>query len=278
MKSSFQLAMLSAGLAVGISACGATPPPKELIDARASFEKAAAGKAAELAPADLDDARLALQKAEEAFGEEPEAQPTRDLAYIADRKAMLAATLADILLAERLRTGADKAYREQSAAELAKAREQLSSGKQELAAEKAARIEAERRAKAAMDSLAQVAAVKEESRGVVITLSGAVLFAPSKSALLPIAKDKLDQVAKAIKDQGGSPTLLVEGHTDNTGPRWQNMELSQKRADAVRDYLLSQGIPAERVKAVGLGPDRPVTDNTSADARANNRRVEIVVK
>ena len=56
------------------------------------------------------------------------------------------------------------------------------------------------------------------------------------------------------------------------------MTLSQRRADAVRQHLISQGIPASRIKAVGVGPDRPVADNRSADGRANNRRVEIIVK
>jgi outer membrane protein OmpA-like peptidoglycan-associated protein len=258
--------------------CASTPPPRELVDARASYERAKKGDAPTLAPADLDTAKQALAKAEAAFKDEPKEQQTKDLAYIADRKARLADVNAGLERAERARKGADKNYKETTEAELAKAREALTSGKQALASEREARLEAERRAKAAMESLAQVAAVKEESRGVVITLSGAVMFASGKSELLPIARDKLDQVAKSLKDQGGNPTLLVEGHTDNTGPRWQNMQLSQKRADAVREYLLSRGFPPERISAVGVGPDRPVAENNTPDNRANNRRVEIIVK
>jgi outer membrane protein OmpA-like peptidoglycan-associated protein len=280
------------GMLVGLVAllvvgwgCGSTPPPKELVDARAAYEKAKKGSAPELAPADLDTAKQALAKAEAAFQDEPEGQPAKDLAYVADRKAQLADANAAIERAERTRKGADKNYKETTEQELAKARQQVSSGKQALAgteqalaAERQARIEAERRAKAAMDSLAQVAAVKEEARGVVITLSGAVMFASGKSELLPIARDKLDQVAKSIKDQGGNPTLVVEGHTDSTGPRWQNMQLSQKRADAVREHLITRGIAADKITAVGIGPDRPVVENTSSENRANNRRVEIIVK
>jgi outer membrane protein OmpA-like peptidoglycan-associated protein len=273
------------GMIVGLLAlltvgwgCASTPPPKELVDARASYERTKKGPAPTFAPADLDTAKQALAKAEGAFKDDAEGQQAKDLAYIADRKAQLADANAAIERAERARKGADKNYKETTEEELAKAREQLSSGKQALAAEREARLEAERRAKAAMDSLAQVAAVKEEARGVVITLSGAVMFASGKRELLPIARDKLDQVAKSIKDQGGNPTLLVEGHTDTTGPRWQNMQLSQKRADAVREYLISRGIPADRITAVGIGPDRPVAENNTPDNRANNRRVEIIVK
>jgi outer membrane protein OmpA-like peptidoglycan-associated protein len=55
------------------------------------------------------------------------------------------------------------------------------------------------------------------------------------------------------------------------------MDLSQKRADSVRTYLVGRGIPSEIIRAVGIGPDRPVADNGSAEGRANNRRVEIIV-
>ncbi|MBW2524176.1 MAG: OmpA family protein [Deltaproteobacteria bacterium] len=265
--------LLILGVAVG---CGAAPPPKELRDARTAFERAQQGSAAKLAPAELDTAKQALNKAEEAFADEPEVQSTLDLAYIAERRALLAEARAAVRQAEQLRTGAEKTYKNATEEELANARKQLESGQKELEAERRARQEAERRAKAAMESLAKVAAVKEESRGVVITLSGAVLFASGKSALLPIAKDKLNDVATALKDQG-NPTIVVEGHTDATGSRRMNMNLSQRRAEAVRTHLISRGIPASQIKAVGVGPDRPVADNRSADGRANNRRVEIIV-
>jgi OOP family OmpA-OmpF porin len=70
----------------------------------------------------------------------------------------------------------------------------------------------------------------------------------------------------------------VLGYTDNVGTRDNNMDLSQKRASAVRDYLVSRGIPSDLISAQGKGPDDPVSDNGSVDGRAANRRVEIVVK
>jgi outer membrane protein OmpA-like peptidoglycan-associated protein len=123
----------------------------------------------------------------------------------------------------------------------------------------------------------EIAQVKEEARGVVITLSGAVLFTSGKSELLPIAREKLDQVADSIKDQG-SKKLVVEGHTDSVGGRNVNMKLAQDRAESVRNHLIARGIPAADITAVGIGPDRPVGDNNTAEGRANNRRVEIIVK
>ena len=123
----------------------------------------------------------------------------------------------------------------------------------------------------------EIAKVKEEARGVVITLSGAVLFATGKYELLPIARQKLDEVAKALKDQGYK-SILVEGHTDSVGKASDNDTLSLKRAESVRTHLVSQGIPSDKIRATGLGSSRSVADNGTADGRANNRRVEIVVE
>jgi outer membrane protein OmpA-like peptidoglycan-associated protein len=69
----------------------------------------------------------------------------------------------------------------------------------------------------------------------------------------------------------------VEGHTDSIGSDEYNMKLSQRRADAVRDYLTSNGIPQTNVQAIGLGKDGPVASNDTAAGRQQNRRVEMVV-
>ncbi len=115
-----------------------------------------------------------------------------------------------------------------------------------------------------------------KNRGVVITLSGAVLFSTGKSELMPIAKEKLNEVYKVLKDQG-HPKLRIEGHTDSVGSAEENRKLSLARAESVKAHFVSQGYPADRIKTVGKGPDSPVADNGSAEGRANNRRVEIIV-
>jgi outer membrane protein OmpA-like peptidoglycan-associated protein len=71
--------------------------------------------------------------------------------------------------------------------------------------------------------------------------------------------------------------MVVEGHTDSQGSDDLNLKLSEDRAAAVRDYLVSRGVAADRLSAVGVGEKRPIADNTSAEGRANNRRVEIVI-
>ncbi len=110
----------------------------------------------------------------------------------------------------------------------------------------------------------------------MITLSGSVLFATGQSDLLKIAKDKLDQVAKALTDQGFK-SIVVQGYTDSRGNAADNDRLSLRRAQSVRDYLVTRGVPSEKATAEGLGSSKPVADNATADGRAENRRVEIVV-
>ena len=161
--------------------------------------------------------------------------------------------------------------------ELTQTRQQLAAAGEKLAMETKARQEAEKRARDAMDKLAIAAAqVKEEPRGTVITLSGNVLFPTAKWDLLPGAREKLDAVADALKNQTDHK-MVVEGHTDAQGSESSNQELSQRRAQSVRDYLVSRGVPNDMISAVGVGQHRPVSDNTTAAGRANNRRVEIII-
>jgi outer membrane protein OmpA-like peptidoglycan-associated protein len=282
---------LSLLVLLGTVACSAAQPPVELIDARKSYERASKSLAAQLAPAQLDTAKQALDKAEKSFEDEGSDAPTPDLAYIAQRKSEIAEAEAGKVAAQRDAEGANKQFKEAQLegfdkvkSDLSKERQnsektkaELENEKKALDAEKKARAEAEKKAAAAMASLAEVAKVKEEARGMVITLSGSVLFATGKYDLLPIAREKLDEVAKALNDQGYK-SMLVEGHTDSVGSASANETLSLKRAESVRTYLVSRGIPSDKIRASGLGSSRPISENSTPDGRANNRRVEIVVE
>lgn len=253
-------------------ACASTQPvPHELADAREAYNRAVAGPGAELAPAQLHIAKECLDKAETSFKDEPEGQETKDLAYVAQRKAQLADSIANSELAKQQKTQAEKAVytahaegRQQAEEDLQKAREQL------------ARAQAE--TKDALTRLSSLKnAVKEDSRGVVITLSGAVLFGSNKSELLPAARSQLDEIAKALVE-AKQQKISIEGYTDATGSSAKNTDLSLERAQAVASYLTQKGIPSENLKAIGRGPQNPIASNRSAEGRATNRRVEIVVQ
>ena len=143
-------------------------------------------------------------------------------------------------------------------------------GKQDLS-------DSEKRTADALAELAKLAAVKEEERGLVVTLSGSVLFRSAEWTLLSSAQVKLGQVANALLAVRAR-NLIVEGHTDSQGSESYNQGLSQRRADAVRDYLVQKGYPADRIQSRGMGKGSPVADNASPEGRANNRRVEIVIE
>lgn len=276
-----------------ISACASTAPPTELVDARVAYQRASAGPAAQLAPADLHQSKVALDRAEAAFSDDPSADRTRDLAYLALRSAQTTQARGSMASAVAERNASNKELQSLQAQGLAKAqgelsqtRAQLSAAGQQLAAtgqalanEQQARAAAERRARDAMDKLAVAAAlaVKDEPRGTVITIPGNVLFTTAQATLLPAAQAKLSQVAETLKDQQDHK-IVIEGHTDSQGTEDANMDLSERRAKAVRDFLVSRGLPAERVSAVGVGQSRPVGDNKTVEGRAQNRRVEIIVQ
>jgi len=259
--------------------CAASQPSKELLDARDAYNRGEHGKARQYNPAALHEAKVALDKAEAAFEEDPDSALARDEAYIALRRAERAEIEATTLANEQRKEKARAAANQAQAKGLQKAQSELESTREQLQQEKAAREAAEAKSKEVLARLAaaNAAAVKEEPRGTVITLAGGVLFASNKSQLLPGAQNSLSQIAEALKDQDDK-RVLIEGHTDSRGSDATNQALSKARADSVASFLITHGVPAERVTTAGLGPSRPVADNNTAEGRANNRRVEIVIQ
>jgi outer membrane protein OmpA-like peptidoglycan-associated protein len=294
------LAMLLA-IPMSGAAC-ATTTPIELQNARVAYERASTGPAAQLTPADLHKAKAALDEAEQTFQYGNDRQKTIDLAYIAERTAQIAEARAQGVISEKKTAVATQDFGNKqgemiktSQGALTKSREELAESQRGQATladqantDRAARGESDKKAAAsdlkaaeseqkAADANAALAklAAKEEARGTIITLSGSVLFRSNDSALLPASLYRLDQVAEALVAKGQRVT--VEGYTDSRGSQSTNMNLSQRRAESVRSYLVTRGFPTEKIEAHGMGPDRPIADNTSAEGRANNRRVEIVI-
>jgi outer membrane protein OmpA-like peptidoglycan-associated protein len=274
-----------------VSACASQPmPPKALSDARDDFVRAHDGIASQLDPTDVHEADLALQRAEQAYRQSPDSPSTVDLAIIADRKALIAEAEARAIKAQQDTARSTAELQALKAAQLQNAQNSLNQTQQALgqtqmqlqeqqansAMQQQKLQEMEAKLKDARNTIAKIASVKDDDRGMVITLQGEVLFPTAKYDLKPGAMAKLDQIAEALK--GKEQPIVVYGYTDNVGTRDHNMGLSQLRAQAVRDYLVSKGIPQDLITAQGKGPDEPIADNTSIDGRAQNRRVEIVVQ
>jgi OOP family OmpA-OmpF porin len=120
------------------------------------------------------------------------------------------------------------------------------------------------------------AEVYKQGSQLVIRLRG-IKFPVGQATLSPDNYTLLSKVQKAIGtfDQ---PTVTVEGHTDSTGSPQNNQELSQKRAQAVKTYLVAnKTLPEYRIRAAGYGPDRPLAPNTTAEGRAINRRIDVLI-
>ena len=277
-------------VSLAVAGCGAALPPQDLVDARAAYQRAQNGPAATYVPADLHVAQESLLVAENKFQNDPRSQDAVDDAYIALRKIQRAEALGTVAQADDMKAQAGREKGETQQTMLANdeqrlrdAHEQLRADRDSLVqaesdkdAEHAARVAAEKRSRDAMDALSKSLATKHDERGTVITLSGSVLFATNKADILPGAQTQLNQVADALKAQA-EHHFTVGGHTDNQGTDAINDDLSVRRANAVRDYLVVHGVSPNVITAQGFGSHQPVTDNATTEGRAMNRRVEIIV-
>jgi len=187
--------------------------------------------------------------------------------------------------AERLRKQAEEAAaqaaKNQQDAEAARAAALAQQQAAEAAAE-AARKAADQALKEKADIRAQLLAqlnqvlqTQDTARGLIVNMSD-VLFDFGKYTLKPEAREKLAKISGIVMAHPGL-NLQVEGYTDSVGSDQVNQQLSERRADTVKDYLIQQGVPGSAVTAQGFGKANPVATNDTAEGRSKNRRVQLVV-
>jgi outer membrane protein OmpA-like peptidoglycan-associated protein len=168
----------------------------------------------------------------------------------------------------------DRALHEKAQAELRADIEAAAKERALLRSQELERAKQELEAKLT-DAMKEIAQVREEKRGLIISLSD-ILFDFGKATLLPGTQSKLTQLAKILSSYSDRK-IIVEGHTDNVGTDAFNLQLSEARAESVRNALIDHGVSADMVSAVGYGKSKPVASNETATGRQQNRRVEIVV-
>ena len=117
--------------------------------------------------------------------------------------------------------------------------------------------------------------LRETESGVVVTL-GDVLFASGEVELVEGGQSSLEEVVDLLQTEPDKQ-IRVEGHTDSSGDSETNLELSEQRAQAVRQALINLGVAADRVTALGMGEDFPIASNEDEAGRAQNRRVDVIL-
>lgn len=256
--------------AVLLSACATTSkPPAEVTAVRSKLSTLQSDpQLASRAPVALKEAELAVQAAEKVPKDKTY---LNHLVWVADHKI-------DIATAQ-----AQARYLEDQRKELTEAREKARLDSRTLEADLAkneaerAKGDADYARKQAEELQRQIAELnaKATERGLVVTL-GDLLFETGKSDLKEGAVVNLAKLS-AFLTQYPDRTVAIEGHTDSVGSDDYNLSLSQRRASSVQQFLIGQGIAANRMTAVGKGENFPVASNDSASGRQMNRRVEVII-
>ncbi len=283
-----------------LAACASAPTSNAALSAaRADYDSAAAQpQIVRSAPMELRKAQQALDKAEAALRSGAETSEVEHQAYLAKQRVTVARQAGEIAAAEQAVANAalqrDRILIESRTSEAERARVEAERARvaaegaraeavaaQKLAQERLAAVQASQ-AKAATAAAKtrtleqELAALKAKptDRGMVLTL-GDVLFDTGRAELNPGAARTLDQLAEFLKSHP-ERTVTIEGYTDSVGSDQLNQELSERRANAVKNALTDRAIESSRISARGLGKASPVASNATAAGRQQNRRVEIV--
>ncbi len=278
---------LALAAALALAACGTTPTTtSELETARADYAAAQSNPlVAKYAPAEMAAATRALDQANVASARGESLQDIDKLAYVAKQKIASAQEVARAKSAEdqlkdaaaqrdQVRLEARTAEAEAAKRRADQARMEAEAAQAQAASAEAAKGDAQARAAALAAQLADLQA-KQTERGIVITF-GDVLFSTDSANLTSQGMAVAQRLADVLRDNPDR-TVLVEGFTDSTGSDAYNLQLSQRRAEAVRAALSQMGIDRSRIETRGYGEAYPVASNATASERQLNRRVEIVL-
>ena len=246
-------------------------------EAKAQAEAVAEG---ERAKKEAENARLEMERRKQAETERATAERAKSDAEAATAVARKLKAEADVARAE-----ADKARAEADVAKQAAlvarqaALADLERAKAAVAEAEKGRLRAEEEKgalrKQLLDQFNLILETRDSARGLIVNLSD-VLFDTGKFTLRPPTREKLAKISGIILAHPGLK-LEVEGHTDDVGSEEFNQKLSEQRSDAVRGYLIEQGLNGDSITSIGFGKMSPAVPNTNAANRQKNRRVEMVV-
>ncbi len=272
---------ITAGVLLLTAGCASKQPNPALDSARATYERVSqATLVNQYSTDDLNVAKRKLDYAEKAWRDKKDAETIEQHAYVAEQYALIAEQRSQLL---QHQDKIENAKLERTEVQMALRASEASTAKseaEELAAQTALlKKEVEDREAKLQQQLAELEELKalqakSTDRGMVLTL-GDVLFDTGESTLRAGAYQNVSRVAQFMQNYP-ERSLLIEGHTDNTGDYDFNYNLSVQRANAVRSALAEHGIAAARIVAKGLGENSPVASNNSESGRQRNRRVDLI--
>ncbi|OGR89328.1 MAG: hypothetical protein A3A86_06905 [Elusimicrobia bacterium RIFCSPLOWO2_01_FULL_60_11] len=264
--------------------------PFVVTQARNAVSIAKAAGAETYAVAEFNNAQTLLGKAENTKGGKKSRNMTaREAVQSAEASRLIAVkTQAELALGTERRISQDQiansknkaseAAKGQEAAEAARTSAEIAKDKSDMEV-KDVKLQAEKEKAALRAQLfAQfnlILQTRDTARGLVVNMSD-VLFRTGSNELRPNVREKLAKLAGIVLAYPGLK-LEMEGHTDNVGGDSYNQDLSEKRAQTVRDYLVNQGVPSNSIVSRGFGKTQPMNSNATAEGRQMNRRVEMVV-
>lgn len=271
----FKLPSLLGALSLSIVLAGCGGPPQNnplLTQAEQSYQQAENDSLiVMMAPVALKEAEEALEQSQLIWQEKGDKKLIEHYAYIAEQKTEIARETANLNAAQ------DEV-------------EQAESERQRvlIEARKAEAIAAEERAKEALEDAQKARSEAEElasrlnemeakqsNRGMVLTLSD-VLFDFDSANLKSGASKVVNELSGFLKEYP-ERTIQIEGFTDSVGSAEYNQNLSQRRADALKQALVNAGISTQRIKTIGYGEEYPVATNMNEAGRQQNRRVEVII-
>jgi outer membrane protein OmpA-like peptidoglycan-associated protein len=242
-------------------------------------EMAAAKAKAEAETKAAAEAAQAKLKADEEARRQAELSAAREAQMKAEAEASALKAKAEAdAAATKAKAEADAAAAKAKAEQDAlRAKEEAAKAEAERARQEALRAErAQQELRARLlEQFNRILETRDTPRGLVVTMAD-VLFDTGKYDLRPATREKLARLSGIVLAHPGL-VLQVEGHTDSTGSDELNQKLSEQRAGTTRDYLIQQGLAEANITARGFGKTMPVADNSTADGRQKNRRVEIIV-
>ncbi len=262
-----------------LAACATTPPINpELEQARSAVQTLSAEPLAQQAAAkDLEAARDNLRLADAAQQQRKPMTEVNHLAYLAQRHADAGeARISEAHARQEVARATEDRNRvllEARTREVQSAQSQAQSAQLQAQAAQSQAEQSRQQLEASQQQLRDMQA-KQTERGMVLTL-GDVLFDTGKATLKSGAQETLGRLTTFLQ-RNPNERVIIEGYTDSTGTEEFNQALSQRRAQAVSNVLLSQGIPSDRVQPIGKGQSFPVATNATEAGRQQNRRVEVV--